>query len=93
VLSATADYLAIAVVNLWRSFEPEMLVIGGGVGAAGDLLLGPLCAAVIRLRPTRPLPAHAVHCSTVHRNASVLAKAALILAAEPNVAAGQAGPR
>lgn len=34
-------WLGIGLANLVAAFDPELVVIGGGVSAAGDLLLGP----------------------------------------------------
>lgn len=38
VLDHFARYLGVACVNLVRIFDPEMIVLGGGVVAAGDVL-------------------------------------------------------
>lgn len=38
----TCRYLAIACVNLQHLLNPQRIVFGGGVSAAGDILLGPL---------------------------------------------------
>jgi glucokinase len=38
-LRRTADYLALGIANLISIFDPEMVVLGGGVMQAGDLLL------------------------------------------------------
>lgn len=37
-----ADCMGIAVVNAIHMFSPEVVVIGGGVSQAGDLLFGPI---------------------------------------------------
>lgn len=34
-------WLGVGVANLVAAFDPELVVVGGGVSAAGDLLLGP----------------------------------------------------
>jgi glucokinase len=47
-LRQTADYLAMGVANLISIFDPEMVVLGGGLMNAADLLLEPLRAAVPR---------------------------------------------
>lgn len=44
-----ASSLAYGVVNLIHAFDPEMVVLGGGVARAGDLILAPLARAVERL--------------------------------------------
>ena len=42
ILTETACILAVAVSNLINLFNPDVIVIAGGVTAAGDRLLGPL---------------------------------------------------
>jgi glucokinase len=41
VINNAATYLGIGMVNLVNIFNPEMIVIGGGVAKMGDLLLKP----------------------------------------------------
>jgi glucokinase len=36
-----ARWLGMGLVNLTNAFDPEMIVVGGGVGALGELLLAP----------------------------------------------------
>jgi glucokinase len=45
-----ARYLAYGLVSLLNLFNPEVVVIGGGLAQAGDLLLEPTRALVDRLR-------------------------------------------
>jgi len=40
------EWLGIGLANLTAALDPELLVIGGGVSAAGDLLLAPARAAL-----------------------------------------------
>ena len=47
-LRLTAEYLAMGVANLISIFDPEMVVLGGGLMNAADLLLEPLRAGVPR---------------------------------------------
>jgi predicted NBD/HSP70 family sugar kinase len=49
VLADAGRYVGVAVANLCNLFNPERIVVGGSIGAAGDLLLGPLRESV-RLR-------------------------------------------
>jgi glucokinase len=42
VVNQTARYLGIACVSLINIFDPEMVIIGGGVANAGDILFSPL---------------------------------------------------
>lgn len=48
VLEETARILAVAVANLVHLFNPDVIVIGGGVASAGDRLFEPLRAEVGR---------------------------------------------
>jgi len=41
VISKAAIYLGIGMVNLVNIFNPEMIIVGGGVAKMGDLLLNP----------------------------------------------------
>jgi glucokinase len=36
-----AHWLGVGLVNMTNAFDPEMIVVGGGVGALGELLLAP----------------------------------------------------
>jgi len=42
VMEATGRYLGIAAANMINVLNPEMIVFGGGVTAAGDILLDPI---------------------------------------------------
>lgn len=41
VISEAAIYLGVGMVNLVNIFNPEMIIVGGGVAKMGDLLLNP----------------------------------------------------
>ena len=58
VISKAATYLGIGLVNLVNIFNPEMIIIGGGLAKVGDLLLEP-ARRVVRERAF-PLPARLV---------------------------------
>lgn len=53
IVRETAEYLGTGVANLLNVFNPELVVIAGGVTQAGDALFEPLRAAVKR-RAFRP---------------------------------------
>jgi len=53
VLARLGEYLGAGLVTLVNIFNPEVVVIGGGAAAAGELLLGP-ARAVLRARGSRP---------------------------------------
>ena len=58
VISKAATYLGVGMVNLVNIFNPEMIIVGGGVAKMGDLLLNP-ARQVVRERAYQ-LPAQAV---------------------------------
>ena len=61
ILTETARILAVAVANLIHLFNPDVIVIAGGVTAAGDHLFGPLREEVLR----RTFPSAAGACRIV----------------------------
>ena len=44
--ASVGEWLGVGLANLVAAFDPDLLVIGGGVSAAGELLLGPARAAL-----------------------------------------------
>lgn len=73
------EYLAMAIVSLWRLYEPSSFVLGGGVMSAGEILLAPLRLALAELAPPRAALGRAVRLSQVPAEASYLAAVALQL--------------
>jgi len=53
LLEQTAVYLGVGVTNILHLFNPEIVVIGGGVSRIGDLIITPMLAEVAR----RAMPA------------------------------------
>ncbi|MGZ4445866.1 MAG: ROK family glucokinase [Nocardioides sp.] len=45
---SVGDWLGVGVANLVAAFDPDCVVVGGGVSAAGDRLLDPARAALVR---------------------------------------------
>jgi len=45
---SVGDWLGVGLANLVAAFDPELVVVGGGVSAAGDRLLEPARAALAR---------------------------------------------
>ena len=81
--AALADigrWLGVGVANLVAALDPEVVVIGGGVSSAGDLLLGPATSAMRthlvgarhRRAPRLVVAHHAEHAGVV--GAAVLAR-------------------
>ena len=79
VLETVGRNLGIGIANLVNIFNPEVVVIGGGVSAAGELLLGPAREEYHR----RALPSLAhdteVVAASLGNDAGVLGAAALVL--------------
>ncbi len=51
IIEETVDYLAIAVANLIASFDPELIVFGGGVSRSADLLIKPITDRISGIIP------------------------------------------
>lgn len=54
IISETVDYLAIAIVNLVASFDPELIVLGGGVSRSADMLIEPILRRINEVIPNPP---------------------------------------
>lgn len=48
IMEETASYLAMGVLIAFRAYDPQRLVLAGGVARAGDIILDPLRRAVDR---------------------------------------------
>lgn len=58
VWDGVADAAGIGVANLAHMFSPEVIIVGGGMSSAGDLLLDPIRAALVSVGPrglSRPI--------------------------------------
>jgi glucokinase len=79
VLETVGHNLGIGIANLVNIFNPDVVVIGGGVSAAGELLLGPAREEYRR----RALPSLVHHteivAASLGNDAGVLGAAALVL--------------
>ncbi|MGH9178627.1 MAG: ROK family protein, partial [Acidimicrobiales bacterium] len=66
VMADFAWWVALGLVNLANAFDPEVIVLGGGMVEAGDVLLDPVRAAYEELvmggrrRPPVPIEAAAL---------------------------------
>jgi glucokinase len=54
VINETAHYLAIGIANLVNIFNPELIVLGGGVSKMRELLLDPIRAEFKKYALTLP---------------------------------------
>jgi glucokinase len=54
VINETVDYLVIAIANLVSLFDPELVVLGGGVSRSADMLIAPIMARMNGAIPNPP---------------------------------------
>ena len=54
IVSEEVDYLAIAIGNLAVFFDPELIVLGGGVSNSANLLIEPILHRLKDMLPTLP---------------------------------------
>jgi len=54
VINQTVDYLTIAIANLVAMFDPEMVVLGGGVSRSADMLIAPILKRMEGMIPNLP---------------------------------------
>ncbi len=52
VWSDTCRYLAVACINIWHGFDPDRILLAGGMSAAGRRLLDPVRAGVESMAST-----------------------------------------
>jgi len=80
ILAEAMNYLGIGMANLVNLFNPQLIVIGGGLTNIGELLFGPVRRAIGRR--TFPTPARAVRVvrAELGDNVGVLGAAAVALA-------------
>lgn len=84
VFRRAGAYLGVAMANVINSFNPEMIVVGGGVSAAWELFVGPAREEVMR----RAFPVPAQRCKIVRAecgdDAGLLGAAHLAFLNDPN---------
>lgn len=54
VIDETIDYLAIAIGAISALFDPELIVLGGGVSRSADVLINPILARLDGAIPIKP---------------------------------------
>ena len=54
IIDETVDYLAVAIANLAVSFDPEIIILGGGVTSSADLLIEPILGRIKSSIPSMP---------------------------------------
>ena len=83
VVRDTAKYLGMAAANLVVITDPEVLVLGGIIATAGDLLLEPLRAELARRLPRPMLDGLAVVPAVLGAEAPAIGAARLVAPALP----------
>jgi predicted NBD/HSP70 family sugar kinase len=54
IINETVDYLTIAIVNMVAFFDPDLIVLGGGVSRSADLLIEPIMRRLNGIIPNPP---------------------------------------
>ena len=83
VVRDTAKYLGMAAANLVVVADPEMLVLGGIMASAADLLLEPIRTEIARRLPKPMLDALRIETATLGADAAAIGAARLVTAALP----------
>lgn len=79
VMEETAEYLAMGLANLVSLLNPEMLVLGGGLMQAGDLLLQPIRRRMERWTQPVAFRKTRIELTRLGENAGLLGAARLAL--------------
>jgi len=77
VLAVVGRHLGVGIANYVNIFNPELVVIGGGISSAGELLLGP-ARDEYRRRVLRAVGTARVVVAQLGNDAGVLGAAALL---------------
>ena len=78
VIDEYINYLAIGITNLINIFQPEVLLIGGGISAEGENLTRPLTKIVDREQYTHDQPLRTrIKCASLGNDAGIIGAAAL----------------
>jgi predicted NBD/HSP70 family sugar kinase len=83
VVRDTAKYLGMAAANLVVVADPEMLVLGGIMASAADLLIEPLRAEMARRLPKPMMDALKITTAVLGADAAAIGAARLVTAALP----------
>ncbi len=77
VFNTFVRYLAMTLNNITAFFDPDMIVLGGGVSHAGDFLLDAVRAVLPRLQMFKSLPAPKVELARLGNEAGIIGAALL----------------
>jgi len=79
IVSEVASYLGIAIANLVNLFNPELIVLGGPVGHAAQVMIPPLVETVHRRAMAYPLSVVEIVTSSLGVNAGAVGASVLVL--------------
>jgi predicted NBD/HSP70 family sugar kinase len=83
VIRDTAKYLGMAAANLVVVFDPEMLVVGGIIASAADLLMEPLRTEISRRLPKVIFESLRIESAALGEDAAAVGAARMVGAAIP----------
>jgi glucokinase len=75
IIADEVEYLAITIASITSYFDPDVIILGGGVSHSSDLLVGPILARIEGAIPTPPRLA----VSTLDRRAAVMGAITTVL--------------
>ena len=78
VVAQAGRHLGVALASLANVFDPDVIVIGGGVSAAGELLIGP-AREELEARALRPMSKTTVKLAELGPDAGMIGAAAMAL--------------
>jgi glucokinase-like ROK family protein len=79
IVRQAAGYLGIAIGNLINLFNPELVILGGSIGRAGQTLIDPLQEEVSRRAMAYPLSVVRIVVSALGPDAGAIGAAVLVL--------------
>lgn len=77
VFQRYAYYLAVGIVSIINSLDPEIIALGGGVSAAGDFLLNAVREEVAKLIFYKDMPYARIELATMGNDAGIVGAAML----------------
>lgn len=87
VIAETVDYLSLAVANITVCFDPELIILGGGVSGSVDLLIEPIIKRITGAIPKVPR----IEGSVLGENASILGSVVCVFQKVTDYAVVQTG--
>lgn len=79
IIEKTGEYLGTGIANIINLFNPQMVIIGGGVAQAGDLIFNPLKKTMEKRAFPVPAKVAKIVASSLGRDCTVIGAATLVL--------------